>query len=163
MLREMEQMNGQVNEQQGMEQQSTAKKKPWPENCPWPEPTAYGYDYDEGTVGGIYDDKTQGLLEIKEYFDSLVYSGRLNEDYTLNEDYVSPFQEYEDSDDDEEEDDDATFTPAKGEDYWDDGFDIEAWREDLSEHVNLLRIAPMDPHEDPVIAMRSVFSYHFTN
>lgn len=62
-----------------------------------------------------------------------MYSGCLNEDYTLNEDYVSPFQEYEDSDDDEEatEDDDATFTPAKGEDYWDDGFDIEAWREDL--------------------------------
>lgn len=154
-------------EQPGMEQQNSVstKKKPWPENCPWPEPTAYGYDYDEGTVGGIYDDKTQGLLEIKEYFDSLVYSGRLNEDYTLNEDYVSPFQEYEDSDEDEEatEDDDATFTPAKGEDYWDDGFDIEAWREDLSEHVNLLRIAPMDPHEDPVIAMRSVFSYHFTN
>lgn len=173
MLREMEQMNGEFGceqemeqlgmEQQGIERQNSVstKKKPWPENCPWPEPTAYGYDYDEGTVGGIYDDKTQGLLEIKEYFDSLVYSGRLNEDYTLNEDYVSPFQEYEDSDDDEEAD--ATFTPAKGEDYWDDGFDIEAWREDLSEHVNLLRIAPMDPHEDPVIAMRSVFSYHFTN
>ena len=163
-----EQMNGQVNEQQGMEQlvmeqqnSVSTQKKPWPENCPWPEPTAYGYDYDEGTVGGIYDDETQELLEIKEYFDSLVYSGRLNEDYTLNEDYVSPFQEYEDSDDDEEAD--ATFTPEKGEDYWDDGFDIEAWREDLSEHVNLLRIAPMDPHEDPVIAMRSVFSYHFTN
>lgn len=29
------------------------------------------------------------ILDIKEYFDSLVESGRLNEDYTLNEDYVS--------------------------------------------------------------------------
>ena len=146
MLREMEQMN----------EQATAKKKPWPENCPWPEPTVCGYDYDEGTVGGIYDDETQELLEIKEYFDSLVYSRRLNEDYSLNEDY-----EGNSLDDDEEAAED--FTPEKGEDYWDDGFDIEAWREDLSEHVNLLRIAPMDPHKDPVIAMRSAFSYEFNN
>ena len=69
MLREMEQMNGELGmeqlgmEQPGMEQQNSVstKKKPWPENCPWPEPTAYGYDYDEGTVGGIYDDKTRLL------------------------------------------------------------------------------------------------------
>ena len=117
MLREMEQMNEQRGctqgmEQLGMEQQNSVstKKKPWPENCPWPEPTAYGYDYDEGTVGGIYDDKTHELLEIKEYFDSLVYSGRLNEDYTLNEDYVSPFQEYEDCDEDSDDDEEADAT-----------------------------------------------------
>lgn len=162
MSREKEMEPG-MEQQRDVEQQNSVstKKKPWPENCPWPEPTAYGYDYDEDTTWGIYDDETQKLLEIKEYFDSLVDSGRLNEDYSLNEGYVNPFQEYEDSDEDVEAD--ATFTPEKGEDYWDDGFDIEAWREDLSEHVNLLRIAPMDPHEGPVIAMRSAFSYHFTN
>ena len=152
---EMEQLG---MEQQGMEQQNSVstKKKPWPKNCPWPEPTAYSYDYDEDTACGIADDETQELLEIKEYFDSLVDSGRLNEDYSLNEDYESISL-------DEEEDVAEDFIPEKGEDYWDDGFDVEAWREDLSEHVNLLRIAPMDPHKDPVIVMRSVFSYHFTN
>lgn len=147
---------------QGMEQRgcTQVKKKPWPENCPWPEPLAYSYDYDEEIVWSG-DDETQELLDIKEYFDSLVKSGRLNEDYTLNEDYVSPLKEFEDDEDGDEYPED--FTPVKGEDYWDDGFDIEAWREDLSEHVNLLRIAPMDPHKDPVIAMRSAFSYHFVN
>ena len=61
MLNEMEM-------KQAAEQQNSAptKKKPWPKNCPWPEPTDCGDDYDEDTVGGIYDDKTQGLLEIKE-------------------------------------------------------------------------------------------------
>ena len=70
-------------------------------------------------------------IDIKEYFVSLVTSGRLNEDYTLNEDYVSPFHEYEDCDDrcdDDSFDDDVDagfdddeypedFTPKKGEDY----------------------------------------------
>lgn len=137
-----------------------AKKKAWPKNCPWPEPLAYSYDYDEEMVWSGYDDETAELLEIKEYFDSLVEAGRLNEDYTLNEDYVSPFREEED---DEEADDVEDFTPKKGEEYWDDGFNIEAWREDLSEHINLIKFAPMDPQKDPVIAMRSAFSYQFIN
>lgn len=93
------------------------------QSCPWPEPLAYSYDYDEEMVWSGRDDETQELLDIKEYFDSLVASGRLNEDYTLNEDYVSPFREFEDSDEDEYPED---FTPEKGEEYWDDGFDIEA-------------------------------------
>lgn len=158
------------NEMENMEQQNSVstKHKPWPKNCPWPEPLAYSYDYDEEMVWSGYDDETQELLDIKEYFDSLVESGRLNEDYTLNEDYVSPFKEFEDEADEADEDSDEDeypedFTPKKGEDYWDDGFDIEAWREDLSEHVNLLRFAPMDPHKNPVIAMRSAFSYQFIN
>ena len=167
MLNEMEM-------KQAAEQQNSAptKKKPWPKNCPWPEPTAYSFDYDEDTAWSERDDETRKLLKVKEYFDSLVESGRLNEDYTLNEDYVSPFHEYEDADEGFDEDADdgfdedeypEDFTPEMGEDYWDDGFDIEAWREDLSEHVNLLKFAPMDPHKDPVIAMRSAFSYQFIN
>ncbi|MDY4928000.1 ribonuclease III family protein [Clostridium fessum] len=71
------------------EQQGATKKKSWPKNCPWPEPTDCGLGYDED------------------------------------------------------------FTPDKG--------------ENLSEHVNLLRIALMDPHNDPVIALRSAFSYNFIN
>lgn len=164
-----------MEQQRDVEQQNSVstKKKPWPVNCSWPEPLAYSYDYDEEMVLSGYDDETQELLDIKEYFDSFVASGRLNEDCTLNEDYVGPFHEYRDCDDgfdedaddgfDETFDDDATFTPKKGEYYWDDGFDIEAWREDLSEYVNLIRFAPMDPYKDPVIVMRSAFSYHFTN
>lgn len=36
---------------QEMEQNSVStKKKPWPVNCPWPEPLAYSYDYDEEMV-----------------------------------------------------------------------------------------------------------------
>lgn len=166
MSRELSQQQGveQRGYAQGLEQLNrvTTKKKLWPENCPWPEPLAYSYDYDEEIVWSG-DDETQELLDIKEYFDSLVESGRLNEDYTLNEDYVNPFRGFEDEAEADEDEYPEDFTPVKGEDYWDDGFDIEAWREDLSEHVNLLRIAPMDPHKDPVIAMRSAFSYHFVN
>lgn len=141
------------------ELQRATKKKPWLENCPWPEPTDYSFDYDEDTVPNAYDEETEKLLEIKEYYDALAKSGRLNDDYTLNEEYVDLVQK--DDEDGEEEVED--FTPEKGEDYWDGGFDIEAWQEDLSAHVNLLQIAPMDPHKDPVIAMRSAFSYDFIN
>lgn len=66
-------------------QQMAAKN--WPENCSWTEPTAYGMDYDEDTVPFATDDETREMLEIKEYFDSLVECGRLNDDYTLNEEY----------------------------------------------------------------------------
>ena len=34
----------------GMENSVSTKKKPWPKNCPWPEPLAYSYDYDEEMV-----------------------------------------------------------------------------------------------------------------
>ena len=44
------------------------------------------------------------------------------------------------------------FFPEIGEDHWDDGFDIEAWREELSAHENLLHIP-----------LRKVFSYEFNN
>lgn len=63
-------------------------------------------------------------IDIKEYFVSLVTSGRLNEDYTLNEDYVSPFHEYEDCDDrcdDDSFDDDV-----------DAGFDDDEYPEDFT-------------------------------
>ena len=66
-----------MSQQQGVEQRgctqgleqcgcTQVKKKPWPENCPWPEPLAYSYDYDEEIVWSG-DDETQELLDIKEY------------------------------------------------------------------------------------------------
>lgn len=138
------------------EMQQKAATKPWPINCPWPEPTDYGMDYDEDSIPGTNDHEIAYLEEIEEYFDSLVDSGRLNEDYTLNEDYESPSQEDEETDED--------FAPEKGEEYWrDDFFDIETWREDLSKRINLLQLPPMDLYKDPVVAMRSAFSYQFTN
>ena len=65
MLNEMEM-------KQAAEQQNSAptKKKPWPKNCPWPEPTAYSFDYDEDTAWSERDDETRKLLKVKEYFDS---------------------------------------------------------------------------------------------
>lgn len=140
------------------EMQQKAATKPWPINCPWPEPTDYGMDYDEGLIPSTYDHEIAYLEEIKEYYDSLVDSERLNDDYTLNEEYESPFREYEETNDDED------FTPEKGEEYWrDDFFDIESWREDLSKRINLLQLPPMDPYKNPVVAMRSAFSYKFSN
>ena len=124
-------------------------RKPWPKDCPWPEPTAYSFDYDEEFLPLELDEETEEMLEAKYYFDSLVEEGRLREDYTLNEEY--------DEDNDE-------FSPEKGEDFWfDNHFDIKFWRSELSEHFNLLRIAPMDAEKDPVVALRSAFRYEFKN
>lgn len=157
--------------------------KPWSENCPWPEPTDWSFHYDEDIILSARDEDTKELLEIKEYFDSLVECGRLNEDYSLNEDYEDQCSDDEKSfadescsddnsldaeedagvDSDAEEDDHMIFTPRLGVDYWDDGFDIDTWREDLSAHFNLLKIALMDPHIDPTVAIRSIIHYDFIN
>lgn len=51
-------MSKEMSQQQGVEQRgctrgleqcgcTQVKKKLWPENCPWPKPLAYSYDYDE--------------------------------------------------------------------------------------------------------------------
>lgn len=115
-------------------------KKAWPENCPWSKPKYYGIKYDEDLDFDGRDEGIRDLFGIKEYYDSLVQGGILNWDYTLHK---------------EEED----FFPEMGEDYWNDGFDIEAWREDLSAHVNLLHI----PNDKAVNELSKVFSYKFNN
>ena len=84
-------------------------KKAWPENCPWSKPKYYEIEYDDDLDFDGRDEGIRDLFEIKEYYDSLVQGGILNWDYTLHK---------------EEED----FFPKMGVDYWDDGFDIEAWR-----------------------------------
>ena len=123
----------------------------WPDNCLWPEPV------NENGINGEYweaddvalmavDDETEELLAIKEYYDGLVDEGRLNEDYSFNEDYAI-------FDEDEE------WQPENGFDYWDNGFDVEGWEEDFSAHINLLKL----PFPNPVDDIRRVIGYEFAN
>ena len=73
--------------------QGRGQRKAWPKGCVWPEPVWDSF------LGGEYwsaedaemmttDEDVEDLLEIREYMDSLVDEGRLNEDYSLNEDYM---------------------------------------------------------------------------
>ena len=86
--------------------QSESNRKPWPADCIWPEPLARGegIDYDDDLVyGSPVDEYIEDLLEIKDYYDSLVEDGRLDEDYALDRDY----ELYSDSDDDLQDNDDG--------------------------------------------------------
>ena len=69
------------------------QRKAWPEGCIWPEPvwdSIWGGNYWDVEDADLMktDEDMEDLLEIREYMDSLVNEGRLNEDYSLNEDYV---------------------------------------------------------------------------
>ena len=130
------------------------KERKWPENCVWPEPIWDGegdfWDEDLAEMSEL-DEDGEELLDIKAYMDELVEEGRLNPDYSLNEDY------------EEDEDTEAmeSFTPETGIDYWDDGFDLQTWEEDLSRHMNLLKIGICDP--DPITFIRQLTGYTFIN
>ena len=96
-----------------------SENKCWPEKCVWPEPIWNGEgEYVETAPEFLdeaeLDEESRELLEIREYFDEQVELGRLNPDYTLNEDY----EEYDES-----------WQPEKGDDYWDDEFFLDAWEE----------------------------------
>ena len=57
------------------------KNKRWPENCVWPEPVwdGEGVAWEEDDVDPmLLDEDGRELLEIKEYFDTLVEEGRLH-------------------------------------------------------------------------------------
>ncbi len=135
-----------------------SKSKKWPEKCIWPEPlrNGTGMQWDADMVDPFtLDDEGEELLSIKDYFDSLVASGRLNDDYSWNEDYG------DDSDDCVSLDD---FAPETGEEFWEDGcFSLESWEDALSEHMNRLKIDDVDIHADPVIAVREITGYTFVN
>ncbi len=140
-------------------------RKEWPENLPWPEPLRDGngtaWDFEDVEFSDI-DSEAQEMLDIKTYYDGLVEEGKLNEDYTLNEDY----EDWSDEDDepDEEYDDETGFDPEVGVDYWDgERFDLEGLEEDLSSHMNLLKIETVDIDKDPVIAVREATGYAFIN
>ena len=135
--------------------------KPWPKDSIWPEPLYDGegmqweYDLvDEDTL----DEGGQELMGIREYFDALVEEGRLNEDYSLNEDYDL----YEDEESDDPDDDETEgFVPEKGEYYWDNGFLLDVWEEDLSAHMNLLKIDIAKT--DPAVEICRIIGYDFIN
>ena len=134
-------------------------KKKWPESLPWPAPFREGegedWDFDGAEICNP-DEEAERLLDIKAYYDSLIEEGRLNEDYSLNEDW--------DDDRDEFDDEDDGFVPEIGEEYWgEDHFLIDCLEEDLSEHMNLLKIRTMDINRDPVIAFREATGYEFIN
>ena len=120
-----------------LQSKTKSYKKPWPENCAWPEPKFYGVKYDEN-LDWRGTDQMKNLLVIKDYYDSLVDDGVLNSKYRPEVD---------------------DFYPEMGEVYWDDRFDMEAWREELTAYVNLLRI----PTAEPVKSIQSVLSYEFKN
>ena len=121
--------------------------KPWPADCVWPRPQlADSGSYWEAEYADSLpvDSDAEDLLEIKDYFDDLVSEGRLNPDYTLNED----FDDY-----------DSSWEPDKGLDYWDDGFDANMWEEDLESHLNLLKLALPSPVSD----IQHIIGYEFIN
>ena len=143
------------------------KRKPWPRDCIWPEPLKVGecMQWDEDLLPESLDERAQELMDIKDYFDSLVESGRLYEDYTLNPDYE------EDAVDDETEEDedglaDDEFIPKIGEDYWDEEeqrFDVEWWEDELTDHMNLLKIDAESYTKDPAMFVRDTIGYEFIN
>ena len=138
--------------------------KPWPDSCLWPEPVMDGQgDYWEAEDADMLagDERVEELLDIKEYMDGLMEEGRLLPDYSLNPDYVDDGDETEgDRNPDLEcEDSDGAYVPEKGLDYWDDGFDIEGWEEDMASHLNLLKL----PLPSPVSDIVQIIGYEFVN
>ncbi len=135
-------------------QNKKQNRKPWPMDCPWPEPLydGHGEDWSEDWPDpDTLDEGAASLLETKEYFDSLVDEGLLNEDYTLNEDY------FEDEDEDSED-----WEPEKGLEFWEDGrFDLDAWGDEFSFAVNLLKIG--FEKGDPAGQVRNAIGYEFIN
>ena len=135
-------------------QKNKPVKKPWPKNCPWPEPAidTYSDDWAEDWIDpDTLDEDAAELLEIKEYFDSLVEEGLLDEDYRLNEDYF-----------DDTEEDPAEWAPEKGECYWDDGcFDLDFWGEEFAAAVSLLKIG--FGGDDPAGQVSNAIGYEFVN
>ena len=130
-------------------------KKEWPENCVWPKPLEKGegesWDDDDVVDPDTLDEEAAALLEIKEYMDSLVDEGRLNSDYTLNNDF-------------EEEEEDDDWVPECGEEYMDDeGFNFIVWQEDFSDHMNLLKLPLISFESSPAVAVREAIGYDFIN
>lgn len=130
-----------------------SENKCWPENCVWPEPIWNGEgEYAETDPTFIdefvLDEESRELLEIREYFDEQVEIGRLNPDYTLNENY----EEY-----------DEAWKPEIGEDYWDDEFFLAEWEEDMATCINLLKIPIHDINDDPAIIIRRIINYNLIN
>ncbi len=132
------------------------KKRTWPKDCIWPEPVEEGKRnfWEAEDAGGFpLDEEAEELLEIKEYMDELVQCGRLLEDYRLNMDYE------DDTESDDPDEEDEPWEPEKGSDYWDEGFDIEAWTADLTDHLNLMKLSLPSPVDE----IQRAIGYEFVN
>ena len=117
--------------------------KPWPKDCIWPEPLhdGYGIPWEADLVDeDALDEHGQELMEIRDYYDSLIEEGSLSEDYSLSEELDE-------------------FEPETGEEYWDEGFLVELWEEDLTEHMNLLKLDPAGP----AFGIERIIGYYFVN
>ena len=122
-------------------------RKPWPKDCLWPEPLWEGRGYPwepEDADWFTLDEDGRDLLSIREYYDDLVKSGRLNEDYTLNEKYEDDLADCGEEEEGPEEvdnlDEEDVWLPEMGEDYWYHGFDLMSWEEDFQTHMDSLKI-----------------------
>ena len=138
-------------------------RKAWPENCIWPEPLKpyEGIQWEEDWIDPMFvDEYVMDYLEIKEYYDHLREIGLLDEDYSLNYDYIP--------EDEEEDFDISEWEPEMGEDYWfEDSFDEDSWLYDLSDAMNLLKINDTNSflpiEKDPVYNIQTTIGYRFIN
>ena len=147
--------------------------KSWPENCVWPEPLYEGEGFRgwDGVLAAGEDEYSDYLIEVKDYYDSLVEIGFLNGDYSLNVNYYSGDCGSADYTDVESESvdqvaalDAESFSPRIGSDFWyEDRFDVECWEDALDEHMNLIKIDDVNGEIEPIELIRTVADYRFVN
>ena len=134
------------------------KDRTWPDDCIWPRPLydsdGMFWDAEEAELMDL-DEEGEELMEVREYYDSLVSIGRLNDDYTWNDDYEG------DEDDELAVEDIEEFLPEMGDEYWSDRFDYEMWEYDLSDHINRLKIDVNGL--DTLSDIEGIIDYHFIN
>lgn len=133
-----------------------AKERKWPANCLWPKPIEDDYDEfwaEEDAEWLKLDVEAEDLLSIKDYMDTLVLEGRLNEDYSLNQDYVS------DAEDDSQNERQDEWEPEIGFDYWGDGFEYEVWKEEFAAHITHLKLPLLSPADE----IQRITDYDFIN
>lgn len=128
-----------------------ARMQSWPESCVWPEPGKNYIFYDD-IIPHELDEEAAELVAIKEYYDSLVEEGVLDDEYKIDVNRLTHSQRT---------DNEADFTPATGLDYWDDeagAFLYDLWREDMEECLSELKIESDTPDE-----IERIIGYHFIN
>lgn len=158
-------MSGNQKNWKQSESSSQKKRKPWPKGCVWPEPLWNGEGgtvWDEDFLPLDVDEDAEYYTEVKGYFDGLVRDGRLDEEYCLSEEYYLT----ENDEDPRGSEEDEAWIPEIGEEYWDgERFLVELWEEDLTDHMNLLKIDTygVSVGEDPVVAVRNIIDYEFVN
>ena len=124
------------------------KLKTWPKDCIWPMPVGeYGSAFWEADDADSLplDEEGNDLLEIKEYFDSLVEDGILDDSYKLIDDNPDIDEDWE---------------PEQGEDFWeDDRFDLETWQWEMERHLDNIKLPLPSPVED----IQGIIGYEFAN